>query len=485
MKNKNNLIGRRQFLQGLGGFTLSLPYLTSLMSKEAVSAVMGGADGIFIQLLSPNAFSDQAWFPQVQPNQWQVLSDYAKTTNLSNFAATGISRVFDATYASQYKHYTLIKGLGIHGPKPGHQAGALCMGSHHGISFPLDPGWVHNSTLDKVLENSPKFYSSNSAVIKNLSVSTSQTHGPSFTADGTQSPCFSDPRVVFDLFFGSTVSQSSGHQINVLNSVTEDYTRLKNSPRISYGDKMLLEERMDMFADLQSALNNVQANQCVPPPQPNSFPGFTTSTGIVNTDAHTDALLQVCLAAIKCNLTRILIWNELAPMGLSHFLHHDSSHGGPWDVQIEYQQWIHKKIFSKLVAGLDVQDGSGKTYLERTGLVHMLENGGDGVLHNLNDAYVICAGGMNGYLDPGKFYDYNWTNPNYGDVINLPLNCLWNSILESNGLVNSDYKRAGQQGGGFGYSLVNSDYQGNAYFGRGKYQADRAGQLLPFMKRAA
>jgi hypothetical protein len=58
---------------------------------------------------------------------------------------------------------------------------------------------------------------------------------------------------------------------------------------------------------------------CAPPPTPVSYAGLSTKnkSGIVEdavTNAHVNAMVQVCLAAIKCGLTRILMWNELMPM---------------------------------------------------------------------------------------------------------------------------------------------------------------------------
>jgi hypothetical protein len=183
------------------------------------------------------------------------------------------------------------------------------------------------------------------------------------------------------------------------------------------------------------------------------------------------------------------MWNELMPMGLLHYLHHGSSHGGDpnWDAQITYQKWIHKNIFSQFVAGLDVPDGTGRTYLDRTGIVHILENGGDGILHNLNDAYVICAGKMNGYLNNGYFYDYN-TISSSGWTVNLPINCLWNQVLQAGGLTAADYKTSGQEGGGFGFSSYTwgAGFYNNGGFYSPNYKpsAAYASGLLPFMKTA-
>jgi Protein of unknown function (DUF1552) len=486
-------INRRQFLKGFGTFSLALPHMVSLMSKEALAQVLASPSApIFIGMISPNAIDDTAWFPQVTGG-WEVLSNHAKRISLSQFSTSGASRIFDATYSSQYKNYTLIRGLGLFAPKPGHQHGALCFGSHYGIQTTVPTGWIHNPTLDKVLENSPKFYGSDTPVIKNLSVSTAQTHGASYSADGVRSPCYTDPKVLFDLLFGTTTSSGSNTS-SIFNSVMSDYNRVRNDSRISYSDGLLLQERMDMFSDLQNSLNVIPGGLCAPPATPASFAKLSTKnkSGVIediDTNAHVNAMVQISLAAIKCGLTRILMWNELMPMGLLHYLHHDSSHGGSpsWDTQITYQKWIHKNIFSKFVAGLDVPDGTGKTYLDRTGLVHILENGEDGVLHNLNDAYVICAGKMNGYFNNGFFYDYN-TISSSGMTVNLPLNCLWNQILQGGGLSPVDYLTPGQEGGGFGFS---SYTWGPGFYNNGgfyppnyKPSAAYASGLLPFMKTA-
>lgn len=477
-------INRRLFLQGLGGFTLALPFMPSLLSKEALAATTM-SPGIFIQLISPNAIDDKQWFPQLPSSAWTVLSDHAKRASLNSFTSTGISQIFSKEYSSQFKHYTFIRGLGLHAPKPGHHSGSTCLGAYFDTQATLPEGWIHNATLDKVLETSSKFYQDEVPIIKNLSVSTAQTHGASYTADGVRSTCYTNPRVVFDLLFGTSTAKDSNSQVNVLNSVMGDYTRVKNDSRISYTDKTLLEERMDMFADLQHALNNLGGNSCAIPERPLSYENLTTNRGLANATAHVDAMVQVCIAAIKCGLTRILVWNEMMPMGLLHYLHHGGSHGGDpnWNAQIEYQQWIQKHIFSKFVSALDVQDGTGQTYLDRAGIVHMLENGGNGIYHDLNNAYILCAGKMNGYLHPNHVYDYNHISPHYGGghIINLPINCFWNQILQANGLGPSDYLTPGQKGAGFGYS--ETSWSSGYYKALNEYSALHAGGLLPFMKR--
>lgn len=485
-------ISRRQFLQGLGGVTLALPFMPSLLSKEALSQALGHP-GIFIQLISPNAIDHGAWYPNIQHTAMTALNnshitDHVRRTPLSQFASSGISTIFDSSYASQYKHYTLIKGLGIYGPKPGHHSGGMTLGSHHGIEF--DTSIVKNPTLDKVLEASSKFYPSGEGVVlKNLSVSTTQTHGGSHDSAGNRQTCHINPHYLFELFFGN---QSGGaqtnHDFNVLNAVIEDYRRIKNHSRISYDDSQLLQERMDMIADVQNSLNRDAQLNCTEPQRPSSFPSSSQNTTLANTEAHTDALYRVSMAAIKCGLTRILIWNEMNPKGLLHYIHHGSSHGGDpnWDVQIDYQKWIHNKIFSRMVADLDTPDGTGGTYLDRTGLFHIVENGGNGILHDFYNVTMIAAGKMNGWINPGYFWDYNYYKaPNISHT-NYPVNGLWTHILEAQGLTYEDYKTPNQPGNGFGFFgklwgpgwPAESGYYKDMY----RYSSSFDGGGLPFLK---
>lgn len=170
-------------------------------------------------------------------------------------------------------------------------------------------------SIDVLLSESKQVYPDGFSRFPHLSVCMSYV-GHSFALKSGKmvaSPRHDNPRALFDLLFGGGVSDTeTGAQKaerarngSVVQSVVADYQRLQNSGRISVGDKLVLQEHMELVRSLERRFgDNPNAINCsVLTGEGYQNYGDTLSNDY---DARYDQLFDVVALAAKCGLTNVV-----------------------------------------------------------------------------------------------------------------------------------------------------------------------------------
>jgi hypothetical protein len=187
----------------------------------------------------------------------------------------------------------------------------------------------------------------------------------------------------------------------------------------------------------------------------------------------TELMLEIAIAAIRCDLTRIVtfdVWKAIGrragPDGLDlGYAHSSAKDARDWherahefgrkdaDRQIRaINQWIANEVFARVLRGLAIEEADGETYLDRSVVFWGNELG----MNHMNYSVpALLAGRAGGRLKTGRYVDYiDWDQPlkltqEHAPVIEgVPHNRLLVGLLHAFGLRKEDYERAGQPGYG-------------------------------------
>lgn len=521
-------LDRRQLLRGVGGAALALPTLASLLPRTAAAAPPSGPALIVIKSFSTQLIRE--WYPTFQGNGYQLknaryggTSKADGTTLLTQplvsgspytFAplqdlrtATGISGILGPALNPFLSKLNLIRGLDFL-PSVNHNYGGL-LGNFSSCTpaTPCDADSLGDvPTIDQVIAYSSKFYRTTPA-LRSLHLSQGVTNSMSYSNLGQvagavqQVQARTNPRDAFNDVFGSFMPMPGGPNRDrlLVDGVFEDYTRLKNNPRLSAADKQLLDQYLTLLTELQARLGSNQTLSCTAPAAPGSL---ANNVGTDPTDIATKwrLFLDVVAAAIMCGQTRVVtmgIHKALGPgpdannPALFGHYHSEDASGGTWHGLAHdfgnpnarrmlkgINSWIASEIFAGLCARLDVPTGDGTTFLD-----HSLIYWGNEMGFNHIGYSVPCllAGSAGGFLRTGRYLDYiDWNGRAYfsqedGNVIKgIPHNQLLVTILQAMGLAPADYERNGQAGYG---SVSTSGRDPNLW--PVNYELGSVGQVLP------
>ncbi len=475
---------RRMFLQGLGTL-LPIPFLVSLAPRK-LWAQSSQTIRRYIAVSSNYDYGKhQAWFPTLnrpsqilnpgngdQPLYYQTLRSY-----LSSSTAP-LSLVFGNHLNSYLEQMNIIRGLDqstrvAHGS--GHIFGNLKANDGH------DPEAARLSslrTIDQVLRDNSRFNPRNRDVAVLGNDSRSYRRDPS-GAISRVSAISSNSRAVFNyLFEGGNLPESNSTTVPVahprrdlLNTVMEDYTRVKNGRQISTQDRVALDNALDLIADIQRNLAGSE--------QPSSgacrYKQITTDTSTIEYFRNVQgmrAIASMIVAAIMCDVTRVFNISTLVQeWGGGSYDNHPSedfhqghSHipfsvinGKPnWQYMGEIQNEFVRYLIAPLIQGLGsaTDPMNGQTYLYNS-LVHYTVECSQ--VHGMNSQPCMLAGNAGGNLTSGYLLDYTDrsrihqhtadsfdSNPNSErfshEYVGVPMNRVFNTILQSMGLAPADYE---------------------------------------------
>ncbi len=504
---KYDCVRRRLFLQGLGGALLALPFMPSLLPKRARAQSAGQAKRLFaIKSYSTQNIID--WYPSQAIGGYQVRpyggdggangkddgtliltqtlgessgkhSDgneyFGHEAALSDFSE-GISRILSRELAPFQEKLLLLRGLDFL-PDTNHNDGGML--GHYGggsISDQVDNIEVW-PTIDQVLAQSDKFYPATPAGGRSLHLSPGRSNTFSFMEDGEQVIADTDPKVAFDRLFMNFQAPDGEPQPNpnlkLVDRVYEDYQKARDGARLSAVDRQTLENHMGFLSELQDRLQGGSNAACTAPDAPPSAPVKGTDVSEINTAF--DLMIDVAVAAIQCDLTRIVTLDVYKAVGKAGgndqgFEHSCAScEGNPnptdwhraahdWDQLdqrekvVTINEWIAKSVFLRVLERLDVEEADGSTYLDNSVVLWGNELG----MNHLNYSVpVVMAGSAGGALKTGRYIDYiDWDrnvrfSQHNGMVIEgVPYNRLMVTLLQAFGLAPSDYEREAGQGFG-------------------------------------
>jgi hypothetical protein len=501
---KSVSINRRHFLKGAGGFTLSIPFLTSFAPSDAVAQTIVDGPANFIGFRSANGAPRQDWWP-TQPAT-TVLAPYVRELSLTSLLGN-ISPVFGAEWNPYKSKLLMVRGLdGI---------GQI----NHNSTFTLT-GYsrvndlVENieteSSIDEVLANSPKFYSSPPQMKSlNLSLSSGPTYGASFKKVGAtliQNPTFATPLDAFNETFRTQLlaleptSAAARDMRNkkVIDNVIGHYRQIMNSPKLSAQEKPVLESFADMLSQLENRLRTPATSlECRAPVTPAAEPfryksslysEYTPDQLSAYLDRTFSNYFDIMVAALQCGITKASTFHLYGGWYYNFLIgitsdHHAISHALNGTLpergraeNLRIYNYISKKV-ALLVQKLDVPavGGSG-SLLDKTVILWGNELA-DYASHGRYEYPVVLVGGGNKKLKMGRLLDYRTDTFKYPDIlagkpspydrVGRPYNQLLESVLQSFGLTPEEYSQNGKAGfGDYGeFSTVPGDPKIRAQYG--------------------
>ncbi len=536
---------RRMFLHGAGGALLALPWLPSLLPRE-VRAQSSASPRRFIAIKSYSTQNIRDFYPSRAVSGYtlrnyggdesgggngkndgtlalsQALAESSgKHSNgnaytgtwapLSDFSSGGVSNILGTELNPFLDKLLLLRGLDFL-PDTNHNDGGI-LGNYAGGSISDSVSSIQEfQTIDQVLAYSSKFYPTVPRGARSLHLSPGRSNTFSYTRSGSsngpieQVQADTNPKAVFDRLFadftGGEPTPTVNPNLALVDRVIEDYRTVRDSSKLSQADKDALEQHMNFMAELQARLEAPPVMGCAAPTAPPSVPNQGVSVSTLRQSYG--LMIDLMVAAIRCDLTRIVTLDVYKAIGMSGgqeagFEHSCAScQGSPnptdwhraahdWDQMdqrakvVSINEWIAREIFVPVLEKLDVDQGDGTTYLDSSAVLWGNELG----MNHLNYSVpTVIAGSAGGYLKTGRYIDYiDWNrsakfSQHNGMVIEgVPYNRLMVTLLQAFGLAPADY----EVNAGKGYGDISTVGKSADAFAV-DYDFAEVGKVLPGIK---
>ncbi len=496
-------VGRRIFLHTAGGALLGLPFLPSLVPSTSAAQPPAAPKRLFAVLSSSGQLVGD-WYPTRTPSGYQLrdtmyggdrsdgttaLHDTMpgtphKWAPLADFAGPGLSNVIPSALDPYLNKMLLLRGLDLL-QATSHGTGmilgnlAACAGGDEFESR----GLGEMPSIDQVLAYSDRFYPTTPRA-RSLALATGSPESISYTDYGMGGSvenvsAYLEPRDIWDDLFGDFMSPDmpvENPNRLLMNAVHEDYQRISGNRRLSTDDRALLERHMAFLADIERELNTPISPACsLPDRPPNLGTGYPWEDvpSIAEFQQAVQLLIDISVAAVRCDLTRIVTMN--CNMGLTdatgtlvNSYHNSADVVGDWH-QFAHQatdapinrahlvslnKWVVTDVFGRFLQQLDVEEADGATFLDNS-LVLM---GGElSMDHYVVSQPTLMAGGAGGAIQTGYYVDYSQMGNRYANagvlpwgvlIPGIPYNRLYVTILQAMGLAPADYERPGLPGYG-------------------------------------
>jgi hypothetical protein len=493
-------LSRRQFLQGAGGLTLSLPFLSSLVPADASAEVPLNAKFLIHFSTDHGGLHPDSWRPNIGSYQWAPSeqteifagSDMLGTRHvirhkpLSQLTSGGqISNVFDSQFNSLLSKMNLIEGLGLPFGGGHHQGGFL--GNFHGndgrdFRTGIDANLTTPpiETADHSIAKSPAFYGAGDPRTMPVLNLGGGGRSPSFRlSNGSIQPSthvWSIQEIYNYMFGGATGLQNAPGRISVVNRIYEDYQRLvspaASGVRISREDANAVEQHMESLAQVERRLQNIsQVANC------NTLGVSSTRYGPTDPQSNQNAFHQatreqfaaqwsiyvdMIVTAINCGLCRLFTIPLGTPTAYTADYHQEVAHrwdqsGAQIHIRDAYQFVARYFILPMLTRLNDIQTGGGQRLLDNGLVIWQPESWY--ATHDGHNLPTMMAGSANGFFRTGHFIDYrnlanrglqspawNWqtqsfnqSHPYYLHYPGLPMNRWLHTVLEAMGVSRSEY----------------------------------------------
>lgn len=443
---------RRQFLIGVGGTLLAIPFLPSLLPKAYAA---GPIPMRFICLGQDEGRYLPHWYPNA--NESAKLKPVANVLNMREMLMRDIAGNISPILGSQFNgtirdKLLLINGLDGFWKNHGHQCNSILGGTLVQGESKVDE--KAGDTLDYVLAKNLKSNPLAGDPKSHLNFRMGDGVEISFRYDAatrTMKPTGSylSPLAAFNSIFGnSTTTQTpSDRKLKVVDQVLESYKRTIASPKLAKAEKYLLQEHIDNLNKVQSSVISDQTMACVKPVgMGDGLDGYSLAN-IVDVDRVIKQQFDLMIAAVKCgavNIGTIMMSgvhgddNSFGTVnGVSCPLrwHSDYVHSDMASAQVLAISQRFAGLFSNFINQLNVPEpGTSGTYLDNS-LVYWGNAMSDGRSHNYRNQQCLMAGSLGGRIQAGKYINY--TNAQgHGRTFNAFLV----AILQAFGLTEAEYK---------------------------------------------
>jgi Protein of unknown function (DUF1552) len=508
---------RRQFLRGAGGFSLALPFLPSLLERSEARAATATPKKRFVQFCTQHG---AIWGGNMYPDAATLtdsLTYAARTVKRGKLAlktAAGTSQLSAVLRGPQALltptlagKMNVLRGCDVPwyiGHHTGGHLGNFARNDGNGKDGQYMQAYA-TPTIDQVMAWSPKFYGDLTTIRQRalvigsrISYNWSNPSNPAALGPVQEVAGTADAVGLFkQIFVGTGMPDPNAVTLPIVDRVRADYLRVRNgSTRLSGDDRHRLDDHMQRLSELQRKVNVSASCPSLAPVTTNTrgfldMPSYQVNTALQQQFYQT--MNDVIVAAFLCDTSRIATVNIREDFSTyagdwhADVAHHAADPGGTQQAIImAAHQLTFEKVFLDLCSKLDVDDGTGKTYLDSALVVWTQESGE--YTHAGQGMPIVTAGGAGGALATGNYCDYR--NPalvsDNGEQGNMTVKItgglLWQqwlgTALQSMGLARADYETNGLGG-----------YPGPVKFvgpGMTKIYPDDvwnvAGEPLPFLK---
>lgn len=481
-----NRMDRRKFLRGLGGFTLTLPHLPSLL-MPSLGYAQSAQPKRFVAICTYDGYYESVYYPSVAADK-QFASDvfYKPLSEISGPLSETFGTQFDPFRAKM----NIYRGLDIAGSVGHSAANMLCSAAREvfGDTNPIDPVGTSRS-MDVVLAKSKNFYPTTPAFSALRGQEPSYNFSMSFDKDADNKtvriPYMTRPQDMFQQVFGNRIldpvvaDQFKAKKVTIGDLVLQDFRSLLNHRRISSEDKTTLNNFVDHLQALNQRINSSPTIMTCAKP---TLRTISTQYWDLMTDQDRANLfsnyIDTMVAAMACDLTRISI------ISLRLWGHdHGHSHADPRDRanQLKYIANTQKIIgvVKEFATKMDaIVEGNGKTMLDNSILFWGSEDA-NGAPHTCMSMPAVSFGSAGGQFKTGYYVDYRqrpfFMHPD-GQALGRSYTQLLITFMRSLGLQPEEYLKYGD-GGGFGSFNRNAAYTEGRY---APYEAYR-NNTLPFI----
>jgi Protein of unknown function (DUF1552) len=438
---KYNRMTRRMFLQSSGTSLMAIPFLTSLLPKEAWGQTATPVKR-FVSLFSSFELGHNSyWLPRIggsetnlpQPNRilnpggghhpvrWQPLSEFISSSS------TPLAPLYGTTLNSHLQHINIFRGMD-HALRYGHGSGQLlgAMNTSEGISGPLQ----QIQTIDNLLAANATINPSRRLIYAGAA---GGWEGYSLNTSGVANTRIDWLDQLYNALFdngnfpeGGTTTVPTNHpRRDVLSRVIEDYNRMMNSRNISAQDRIVLTNAMDKMSDVHRGLAGVTNVPSSCSHRSLQRPGGRYVADAGSSVENGRILVDMLTASIMCDTNRIFTIGLNQPYGqYSGFTDPVFNYLGDWHQEISHvpfgitsgrrnwewvgmkQAYLISRIFAPLIQNLAAatDPSNGQSYLYNS-LVQMSFESGQ--VHGHGSHPTILAGNGGGTITSGNYIDYS------------------------------------------------------------------------------
>lgn len=482
-----NRQSRRQFIRGLGQFSLALPFLPSLLtSQEAKAQTAAGIPKRFVAVANYDGYYEPVWYPTV-PADIKIANDVYHKALVDIPGA--MSEVFGTQFDPFRSKMNIYRGLDITG-SVGHSAANILCGAARevfGDNNPVDP--IGNSrSIDVLLAKSKNFYPATPQYSALRCQEPSYNFSVSFDKDSSgktiRIPYDLRPADTFQAVFGNRIidptvaAQFKAKKITIGDLVLQDFKSLMNNRRIASEDKSTLDNFITQLQALNTRLNTDILTCSVPTMRSISTPYWDSMSEQDRANMFSN-YIDTIVAAMACDLTRVGIIS-MRLWGHDHGL----SHGDPNDRANQLKYLANTKkcagVFTEIATKMQAYKESDGTSMLDNSILFWGNEDANGGPHSCISMPAVSIGSAGGKIRTGEYVDYRQkpiiAHPDMPSGMGRSYTQLLITFMKALGLQPADYMTYGD-GGGFGTYFKNSPYSNGAYIAYEKFRNDP----LPFI----
>ena len=434
-------LSRRQVLRGAGGFTLALPWLPSLLPRQAEAGGSSLAQPRFVAMATEHG---AIWSESMHPadNTLTETMTYAghqiRRGDLVHAIEGSVGRISTVISGDAAKltaalagKMNVIRGLDVPFYIAHHRGGHLGNWAANDGNGTDGQMQFDNATptIDQLLAWSPTFYSDLSTILeRSLVIGENISWGYTNPMDPQPGQVQPLPVEWSSLALFNRIFVPEEEETNprppVVDRVMENYRSLRESNRrLSARDRQRLDEHIQRIDELQRRLAVAVSCGDIPTPTEDSQQVRGDSSFGVTPPLQAQfwqLFNDVVQAAFVCGTSRIAVLrvNDIFSSYVGDW-HQDIAHqahlpdGAAQAEIVAANQLTFEDVFLDLITKLDIDEGDGTTILDNT-LVQWTQESGP-TTHESIDTTIVTAGSAGGAIRTGQYIDYRDMNKEFGD----------------------------------------------------------------------